>query len=75
MSEAWVQVGRDPFARQDVERTQAGAVSFSKVGCWNCGNLNGFARLFRYRIASDGGRRSEINGKFCGIECMRAYHS
>jgi hypothetical protein len=73
MSE-WVSISRDPFARQEIERSRCDAVHYSG-GCNNCGNLNGHNGLFKYRVANDGGRKNDIRGKFCTIGCMRSYHS
>ncbi|MET4190607.1 MULTISPECIES: hypothetical protein [unclassified Bradyrhizobium] len=74
MQAEWVSVGRDPFARFDLERTQVEAPAYMK-GCDWCDNANQWRSLFKYRHNSDGGRKTEINGKFCSIGCMRSYHS
>jgi hypothetical protein len=62
---------RDAFARVELHREQ---VSGSAKGCWFCGMLNRFKKLFVYRVESDGGRVSPIRGEFCCKGCMEAYH-
>ena len=65
-------VSRDPFARQELHREQMEKSLFT---CDWCGGVNGFGKLFQYRIESDGGRKTRISGKFCSRSCMQSYHS
>jgi hypothetical protein len=64
-------ISRDPFAREELHREQ---VAVTSKGCWWCGMLNRFKKLFVYRVESDGGRVSPIRGEFCCVDCMRTYH-
>lgn len=59
-------VKRDPFARQEVHRESAG-----QGECDWCGQKK---RVYTYRVESDGGRKSDVKGKFCSNSCMRSYH-
>lgn len=71
-------VSRDPFAREEIHRR---AVQCAGKGseCQWCGRVResrkGVRTLYEYRVESDGGRVSVIEGLFCSIGCMRAFHS
>jgi len=68
-------VSRDPFARQELHRSHWSDKELAaSASCDWCGHRNAKGGLYTYRIESDGGRVSEIQGKFCGITCMRAYN-
>jgi hypothetical protein len=65
-------ISRDPFAREELHRK---TVLFGVLGheCRWCGAIRD--RLFQYELQTDGGRTHAIFGDFCGIDCMRSYHS
>lgn len=63
-------ISRDPFAREALHRK---TVHTDNTCSW-CGQ-NYHSRLFVYYIESDNMRRSNIDGYFCSIGCMRAYHN
>jgi hypothetical protein len=65
-------ISRDPFARLELHRHEM--KSYISKGCTECGNRNARGNLFQYVVESDGGRRNAIEGEFCSIGCMRAYH-
>ena len=69
------QISRDPFARTELHSETVDYLGAGRTGCWYCDGLNGYGKLFQYRQESDGGRVSHIQGKFCSITCMRAYHN
>lgn len=64
-------ISRDTFAREELHRDQGPA---TPKGCWFCGMLNRFKKLFVYRVETDGGRVNPIRGEFCCKGCMEAYH-
>ena len=72
MSNDFVSVSRDPFAREDIVRE---TVETSNTCDW-CGNMRRGGKLFRYGIQPDSinGRVNWIDGLFCNIGCMRSYH-
>jgi hypothetical protein len=65
-------VSRDCFARTEVHKDTYKARGET---CKWCGNTSRNRRLYEYRIESDGGRVSNIPGRFCSVSCMKAYHS
>ena len=72
MSNDFVSVSRDPFAREDIVRE---TVETSGSCKW-CGNTRRGGKLFHYGVQPDSinGRVNWIDGLFCGISCMRTYH-
>ena len=70
-------VSRDPFARTELHREKVPGE------CAECGQWAGRLRdeagargggyVYRYWVESDGGRRAEVPGLFCGEDCRRAY--
>lgn len=65
-------IRRDSFARMELHGTAHKAAHGED--CRYCGNVNSKGQLFEYRNESDGGRKYDISGAFCGVRCMRAYH-
>ena len=61
-------ISRDPFAREELWRENAG-----KGCCSWCGTDR---KLYSYYIEPDSiaPRASRIKGSFCSVGCMRAYH-
>ena len=72
MSNDFVSVSRDPFAREDIVRE---TVETSNTCDW-CGNTRRGGRLFHYGIERDDrpGRVDWQSGLFCSIICMRIYY-
>lgn len=72
-------ISRDPFAREEVHRERKYAHQDFNVanGCKWCGNKrsteNGRLFLYQYRVEQDGGRKSDVPGLFCSIDCCRSY--
>lgn len=64
-------ISRDPFAREEIHRESVE----THEGCSWCGGKRKDGKLYRYYIERDSIRynRSDIDGLFCGICCMRAY--
>lgn len=64
-------VSRDPFARTELHRTFVRGAD-----CAWCGSK---ARkgdgAYRYRVESDGGRRSEDKHTFCSKDCRETYYN
>ena len=71
-------ISRNPFAREEIHRRTV-LLFNSGVTCRWCGNVRvtrkGVRTLYGYRIESDAGRCAPIEGLFCSVGCMRAYHS
>lgn len=72
-----VQLHHDPYARAALIRRID--PDTGKRGCDWCGQLgrehrDGSRSLFEYGTESDNGRRSWWLGKFCSVECFRAWH-
>jgi len=73
-------ISRDPFARTEIHRRREydSRGVHTPADCSWCGRVketrSGHKYLFRYSIESDGGRKSDITGRFCSVSCMRAYH-
>jgi len=65
-------INRDPFAREELHRK---SVQVSHQTCAWCGNVRRGSRLFRYRVESDGGRKSEDSKLFCSLDCRRSFYS
>lgn len=74
---------RDPFARTKLTRgivhSKPIAMSSIEAGCDNCGGFSTVPnskklRLFRYTREHDGGRKEQIVGMSCCIDCMEAYY-
>ena len=63
---------RDPFARTELLRR----VFHSEFGgCDWCGNNGYKGKLWEYQVVPDTGASRILVGVFCGISCMRSYHS
>jgi hypothetical protein len=65
-------IRRDPWARIELHRATV-SPSWSETCAW-CGNRNGHGKLFRYRIESDSGRKSEDAKLFCSVTCRDSYY-
>ena len=63
-------INRDPFAREELHRD---AVATADTCRW-CGGTRRGGKLFAYATETDGGRRYEHRGLFCGKSCHDAYH-
>ncbi len=68
-------VSRNPFAREELHKEREyGALA----SCAWCGGQkvtpNGREYLFRYRVETDGGRKSGDRKLFCSLQCRRDYH-
>jgi len=67
-------ISRDPYAREEIWRQCVR----TKSTCDWCGQ-NRKGHLFVYSIEPDGCISTNcsnlINGKFCSIDCLRAYHN
>lgn len=69
-------ISRDPFARTELHRRRVYRWYSSCRWCGNCKETpKGTGFLFEYSQESDDGRKSNIPGLFCSIDCMRSYHS
>jgi|SRR6185437_13594627 len=73
----WIQVNRDPFARQSVERQRR--YNIGNADCRGCGQSKHTAvrrlpYLYAYRVVPDSGRTYDIRGLYCSISCMRSAH-
>lgn len=68
-------VSRDPFAREEIHKERI----YGLGACRWCGQQRktpkGKPFLYQYRVESDGGRKSDITGLFCAVDCLRSYHS
>ncbi len=65
-------ISRNPFAREELHRE---AVPANGHTCSWCGTERKSGRLFQYSIQADSGRSGKLNKLFCGVSCMRSYHS
>lgn len=65
-------VNRNPFARQETHKRSVK----TKESCAFCGCKKQNSRLYQYSVEHDGIRNqtTTIDGLFCSIGCMRAYH-
>lgn len=69
-------VNRDVFARQETHRETVHVRQDRPAeSCAWCGGVSGRGTLYRYRMETDGGRRSEDARCFCSVSCRRAYYS
>lgn len=72
-------ISRDPFAREELHRERA--YNPAKNGCDWCGTTRqtpatGRAYLLKFWIErDDNARKLYVEGEFCCVDCMRAYHS
>jgi hypothetical protein len=74
-------VKRDPFAREEIHKTRERTAE-----CAWCGQVDPDRpdterlvgrpphRIYRFRIETDGGRRSEDVKTFCTLACRTAYY-
>lgn len=60
------QISRDPFARETLCRESAGPGR-----CQWCGQFR--RPVYQYFLDQDTGRRNDISGVFCSVQCMRDY--
>jgi hypothetical protein len=69
-------ISRDPFAREELHRVPILDMRLpEQQGCDWCGNKRKNGKLFVYSIHTDGGSTHKIEGRFCCVDCMEAYHS
>jgi hypothetical protein len=61
-------VSRDPFAREELHKEPV------EGECAFCGSSNRYGKVWKFRVEYDGGRKSEIKGKFCSKACLSVYH-
>lgn len=65
-------VSRDPFAREELHKTY-----IHGADCAWCGSQvtvrGGRKGAYRYRVETDGGRKSEDRKTFCGVDCRETY--
>jgi len=70
-------ISRDPFARTELHRVRDYDVSHH--GCKWCGQIKTTPKgrwfLYRYETQHDAGRHDYIDGRYCSVDCMRAYYS
>lgn len=65
-----MRISRDPFSRTELHRTHFRG---PQTNCRECGQQPKRG-LYSYHVEHDGGRKEHIEGGFCSISCMRAYH-
>lgn len=70
-------VSRDPIARLELH-SRRDYDNLHGCGCAWCGELRhtpkGRPFLMTFWHESDGGRKSEVPGRFCTVSCYRSYH-
>jgi hypothetical protein len=71
-------ISRNPFARHELH-SEVEHVNPSVTCSW-CGRRgrwlkSGLTSLKAYFLESDSGRTSYLTGKFCSLDCCRAYHN
>lgn len=64
-----IKLGRDPFARQSIRKSQR----FNSLCVW-CGRIG---RMFNLIIVDDNQPRNDYRSKeaYCSMDCVRAYNS
>lgn len=69
-------VSRDPFARQEIHKTRehGGACTWCCVRDQPASGAYVEGHVYRYRVESDGGRKTEDRHTFCSLSCRRAYY-
>ena len=65
-----IQTGRDPFARETIDKYRTDGE------CDWCGGRNGHGGVFIYTVERDGlrTRPEPIKGQFCCVDCLNSYH-
>jgi len=67
-------ISHDGFARETLVRETV--TPFRGVTCAQCGGLSKKGKLYRYAyLPDDGSKQRRIDGYFCSVSCMRAYHA
>lgn len=70
----YVQVRRDPFAREDLMREAIGAKMHSTTCAW-CGQTRKHGGLFHYGVSRDDRPEIAWDSKlFCSIGCRDTYY-
>lgn len=66
-----IKTGHDPFARLTIMKRQV------RGDCAWCGGTDRRGKVYQYFVHNDdslSGRTQDIQGVFCGVECLNTYH-
>jgi hypothetical protein len=64
---------RDPFAREELHRTEL--PRHIGLGCEWCDGRNGNGKLYEYFVETDGGTKTIDNHLFCSADCRESYYA
>src|SRR5262245_55616426 len=68
-------VNRNPFAREELHKSREYTYGTCAWCGSHCETPKGKRFLYRFRVESDGGRKSEDSRLFCSKPCRDDYHS
>ena len=67
-------VSRDPYAREELHRQREAGAECAWCDAVDRDSPNGRrAKVYRYRVETEGGRTFEDRKTFCSLSCRKAY--